>query len=155
MKPLRRAAIIRPFSASRRWRTINLGTRKRLDLSPNPSCNRRKGGPSVRQITRTVFATTFIIGLVQTAFAADLSLKPIYKPAPVAPAVTTYNWTGFYIGANLGYGESHRDFTNTITGTSLSNQLTGINSGSDTGQGWLGGGQIGFNYQFLGNWVAG
>ncbi len=29
------------------------------------------------------------------------------------------------------------------------------NSGTDDGKGWLGGGQIGFNYQFLGTWVAG
>jgi hypothetical protein len=30
-----------------------------------------------------------------------------------------------------------------------------INSGNDDGKGWLGGGQIGFNYEFLGHWVAG
>jgi outer membrane immunogenic protein len=32
---------------------------------------------------------------------------------------------------------------------------TAVNSGNDDGKGWLGGGQIGFNYQLLPNWVAG
>ncbi len=108
----------------------------------------------VRQIVATILAT-LTVGLGQTAFAADLSLKPVYKPAPIAPAVATYNWTGLYVGGNVGYGWSHRDFTNTITGTSGSTQLAASNNGSDESRGWLGGGQIGFNYQFLGNWVAG
>jgi outer membrane immunogenic protein len=112
-------------------------------------------GPGVRQIAATILGTTLLIGLGQTAFAADLSLKPIYNPAPTAPALATYNWTGFYIGGNVGYGWSHRNLTNTITGTSGGTQLSASNSASDHGRGWLGGGQIGFNYQFLGNWVAG
>ncbi len=50
---------------------------------------------------------------------------------------------------------SHRDFTNTITGTLGAIQNSAANSGNDDGKGWLGGGQIGFNYQFLSHWVAG
>ncbi len=84
------------------------------------------------------------------ALAADIAFKaPPPAPAPV------YGWTGFYIGGNVGYGWSHRDFINTITGTSGGTQLSASNSGTDNGRGWLGGGQIGFNYQFLGNCVAG
>ncbi len=66
----------------------------------------------MRQIAGSILATAVILGLGQTAFAADLSVKPIYKPAPIAPAFAAYNWTGFYIGGNVGYGWSHRDFTN-------------------------------------------
>ena len=40
------------------------------------------------------------------AQAADLPMEPVYK-APVIAAV--YNWTGFYIGANAGYGWGNQD----------------------------------------------
>lgn len=40
------------------------------------------------------------------AQGADLPTEPVYK-APVVVAV--YNWTGFYIGANGGYGWGNQD----------------------------------------------
>jgi outer membrane immunogenic protein len=95
---------------------------------------------------------------VLNANAADINRKPVLTKVPPeqpAPANPVYNWTGFYLGGNVGYGWSHRDFTNTITGTFNGVQNTAINSGTDDGKGWLGGGQIGFNYQFLSQWVAG
>ncbi len=92
-----------------------------------------------------------VAGMIGTsAFAADMAVKA----QPPAPA-PVYSWTGWYVGGNVGYGWSHRDFTNTITGTFGSIQNTAINSGTDDGKGWLGGGQIGLNYQFLSHWVAG
>jgi outer membrane immunogenic protein len=95
---------------------------------------------------------------VFNASAAGINRKPVLTKAPPvqsAPASPVYNWTGFYIGGNVGYGWSHRDFTNTITGTLGAIQNSAINSGNDDGKGWLGGGQIGFNYEFLSHWVAG
>ncbi len=95
---------------------------------------------------------------VLNASAADINRKPLLTkapPVPPAPVNPVYNWTGFYIGANVGYGWSHRDFTNAITGTSPTTQNSAINSGTDDSKGLLGGGQVGFNYQFLTNWVAG
>ena len=104
----------------------------------------------------TLIAAISTLALIQIASAADLGRRIYQAPPPAPPpAAAVYNWTGFYIGVNVGYAWSHRDFTNTITGTLGSTQLTASNSGSDDGRGWLGGGQIGFNYQFLGNWVAG
>jgi opacity protein-like surface antigen len=66
---------------------------------------------------------------------------PIYK-APAAQAV--YNWTGFYIG---GYAGAAWGFTN----------WTFADDGDTTNPryaGFLGGGEIGYNYQ-LGKWVFG
>jgi outer membrane immunogenic protein len=102
-------------------------------------------------------AGMLVMSAVTAATAADFTPPRVTKERPIQPPppVPAFNWTGFYIGGNLGYGWSHRDFTNTLTGTLGGIQRSVSNAGSDNGQGWLGGGQIGFNYQFLGNWVAG
>jgi outer membrane immunogenic protein len=92
------------------------------------------------------------VGAVNPTSAADILAK---APPPIQPPAPLYNWTGFYIGGNVGYGWSHRDFTNTLGSTLGAAQRTATNSGSDSGHGGLGGGQIGYNYQFSGNWVAG
>lgn len=75
-----------------------------------------------------------------SALAADLP-PPVTK-APTAPVAyapaAIYNWTGFYIGGNLGAG-----FAN----SSWSDPFTGGSNGFGSGAGFLGGGQIGANYQ--------
>jgi outer membrane immunogenic protein len=86
------------------------------------------------------------------AFAADLPVRgPAAAPIPAAPPV--YNWTGFYVGVNGGWGWSSFDttfapgqFPNTIDFTT---QLlhTSVNSA-------VFGGQLGYNWQ-LNNWVLG
>jgi outer membrane immunogenic protein len=78
---------------------------------------------------------------VDSAAAADLPLAP--APAPQAPVVylpasPVYNWTGFYVGAHAGGG-----FAN----SSWSDPFTGLNNNFSSGAGFLGGGQIGANYQ--------
>jgi outer membrane immunogenic protein len=105
-----------------------------------------------------VIAAGVLAIAVLNASAADINRKPVLTKAPPvqpAPVSAVYNWTGFYIGGNVGYGWSHRDFSNTITGTSPTLHNSATNSGTDDGKGWLGGGHVGFNYQFLNNWVAG
>src|SRR4051812_49832969 len=42
------------------------------------------------------------LGIAAPASAADLAARP-YKAAPIA-APMMYDWSGFYIGANGGYG---------------------------------------------------
>jgi outer membrane immunogenic protein len=76
---------------------------------------------------------------ISSAAAADLS-RPMYTKAP--PPVAAFDWTGFYIGANIGYGFGHAD--GTTLGVSGSEDLNGV----------LGGGQIGYNWQ-VGNWILG
>ena len=70
-----------------------------------------------------------------SAFAADLQPRtytkaPAYAPAPI------YNWTGFYIGGHLG-GAFNGD-------SALGNASN-----------FLGGVQVGGDYQFAPNWVVG
>jgi outer membrane immunogenic protein len=81
------------------------------------------------------------------AHAADLG-RPTYKAAPpvVAP-VPVFSWTGCYIGGHLGGGWGRK----TATAPELA---PGISVSGDT-SGFLGGGQVGCNYQFTPNWVIG
>jgi outer membrane immunogenic protein len=75
--------------------------------------------------------------MISVACAADLP-RSVYKaPAVVAPV---FSWTGFYLGANLGYGWNDGDGTITVAGFG-SGPVTG------SGNGILGGGQIGYNWQ--------
>ena len=75
------------------------------------------------------------------ASAADLPVKapPLMAPLPIA-----YNWTGFYVGADIGYGWGSTDHT-------FSN---GSPAGNSDPNGVLGGGFVGYNYQ-VASWVFG
>jgi outer membrane immunogenic protein len=65
--------------------------------------------------------------------AADLPVKA--RPMPPPPV---FNWTGFYVGANIGGAWSNGSVTDLVTGANLSTNSSGF----------IGGGQVGFNYQF-------
>jgi outer membrane immunogenic protein len=84
------------------------------------------------------------------AQAADLPQPPPPPQAPAAyiPAPPPYNWSGFYIGGNLGAGWSQT--------TATLNPAPGSTSGSigNGTTGFLLGGQLGANYQ-MGNFVVG
>lgn len=87
----------------------------------------------------TALGLVMAIGLAGAAQAADLT----YEPAPVAAPEPAFTWTGLYIGAHAGYGWS--DFDNEA-----------ISSYGDLKpDGWFGGGQAGYNYQFSNNIVLG
>ncbi|MET0279372.1 MAG: outer membrane protein, partial [Pseudorhodoplanes sp.] len=68
------------------------------------------------------------------AIAADV----IGKARPIAQAVPSYSWTGFYAGAN--FGGAFTDTTLTNSGNGISHKLGGT--------GFIGGLQAGYNYQF-------
>jgi outer membrane immunogenic protein len=81
---------------------------------------------------------------IQSASAADLALK-----APPPPPVVD-EWTGWYAGLNLGgsWGRSSTYYTGTGLGFvpfTTSQHMDGV----------LGGGQIGYNWQFNKNWLLG
>jgi outer membrane immunogenic protein len=78
------------------------------------------------------------------ALAADMAVKA----PPVAPALV-YSWTGFYIGAQAGYGfsDNKSSFSGFDSGDTPPSQ-------SPNGGGFVGGGEVGYNYQF-GSFVGG
>jgi outer membrane immunogenic protein len=101
---------------------------------------------------KVLLAATALLGLVAPAIAADMAVK-----APMVAPVA-YNWTGFYVGGNVGYGRLRS--TDTITAVDPASAVflatntvaTSIPLNSD---GVVGGGQVGYNWQFAPNWVAG
>ncbi len=72
--------------------------------------------------------------------AADLPTKAPQRYAPVS----MYDWTGFYIGTHVSFGSGRATFSDP----------TAPGSASATTKGFLGGAQIGANYQ-AGPWVFG
>ncbi|UOK69630.1 MULTISPECIES: outer membrane protein [Ancylobacter] len=76
------------------------------------------------------------------AFAADLARQQPY-PTKAAPMIVepAFTWTGFYLGANAGYAWGSGEGGAGIVNLDPS--------------GFLGGGQIGVNYQFANNVVVG
>ena len=85
-------------------------------------------------------AALLALTAAQPTLAAD---APVYKgPPPVAAAL--FNWSGFYIGAHVGGGWGTKDWVALGFGALGSHNISGF----------LGGGQIGFNYQ-TGAWVFG
>lgn len=78
---------------------------------------------------------------IAPALAADLPVPaaPPIVSAPYIPAPPPFTWTGFYVGINGGYG--------------WSNWSDGFGD-SFNGNGFLGGGELGFNYQ-IGQFVIG
>jgi outer membrane immunogenic protein len=93
------------------------------------------------------------MGMIGAASAADLAARP-YTKAPMMAPVMTYNWTGCYIGGNVGGGWAR-------TNQSQIGKVTGLvinppgDFGSSEGSNVIGGAQIGCDYQFAGNWVVG
>lgn len=84
-----------------------------------------------------------------SALAADMAVKA----RPVVPPVVAYNWTGFYIGADVGGGWAQTDLVTFPTGTILGASPTHFYDLK--GSGALGGGHVGYNWQVTPNWLLG
>lgn len=91
--------------------------------------------------------------LSTTVLAADL---PMSVPAAL-PAAPAYSWTGFYVGANLGYGWDLGDIRYTGDAGIINLINAGIAPGAFNinGSGALGGLQLGYNLQVTPNIVVG
>lgn len=116
---------------------------------------------------RTLIASAAFASLLvaTSASAADL---PVYTKAP--PVAVVYDWTGFYIGTNLGYSWGRGTTDGNVTGTQnvsvfrtagptlISSTTTALAALPLTGRadvnGFIGGGQLGYNWQRE-KWVFG
>jgi len=76
--------------------------------------------------------------IVQLVSAKASDLGPAMAPSITYYVEPAFNWTGFYIGPNIGGGWESFNITDTLTGLSF---------GSNTRSAFIGGGQVGFNYQ--------
>jgi outer membrane immunogenic protein len=91
---------------------------------------------------RYLLATVGVValGLATSASAADLGVRrgPAVAPVAVAPI---YNWTGFYIGGHVGWHQTEKDWGHADP------FFPWVGSRGHDSDGFLGGGQIGFNWQ--------
>jgi len=90
---------------------------------------------------KVVIAAALALGIAAPAFAADMPMKA----APMAPPLPIFSWTGFYIGGNIGGAWSNDRWNDTLFVTNFNNGNNGA---------FIGGGQIGGNYQ-IGQFVIG
>jgi len=112
-------------------------------------------GMIVNRLLQT--GAAFITMLASPVMAADMPVKTSLPP-PVAPAFT---WTGVYFGLNAGWLGANNSMVNQATPIAddsvdvqgLAALATG-NFSLGNKSGFIGGAEIGYNYQFS-NWVAG
>jgi outer membrane immunogenic protein len=94
-------------------------------------------------LTTVAFAA---FGIATQASAADLPARPYTKAPPMVAAV--YDWSGFYIGANGGWGSSHKCWDTQFP------DGTFFPEGCHDATGGVVGGQVGYRWQ-ASNWVFG
>ena len=87
------------------------------------------------------------VGIATPATAADMAARPYSAPPPMAVPLI-YDWTGFYIGLNGGWGQSHNcwDFFTPAGAV--------VRDGCTDASGGVFGGQLGYRWQAA-NWVFG
>jgi outer membrane immunogenic protein len=97
------------------------------------------------------------LGLAAPASAADLAARPYTKAPPMIAAI--YDWSGFYIGANGGWGSSRNCYTNTAIGGVAApaaaegcHDATGGTAGGQLGYRWQSGAFV-FGLEAQGNWA--
>jgi len=104
-----------------------------------------------RFLALSVATAVLGFGGIQAGSAADMGLPGPLKAPP--PAAVAWTWTGFYIGGNFGAGWGTTETTVDVGATvapfiapaalALSIPFT-----SNTVNGFIGGGQLGYNWQY-------
>ena len=125
------------FKAAPTSRLSQIGTRSNGELT------------MIKQTVAIALGALSLAATMSGATAADLGP---YRPGPAPEAFyeppAEKTWRGFYVGINGGYAWGSNDPV-IVTGGSASGAMAAIDP-----EGWLGGGQIGYNAQF-GRFVLG
>lgn len=102
-------------------------------------------------LASAVIALSAILG-VRASFAADLPQPPYTKVPAVYPEPVA-SWSGCYLGGNIGAGwDNTHDLGTAFAGTPF---VPPFDYGYSNGTHFIGGGQIGCDYQFAANWLVG
>ncbi|WP_426525190.1 outer membrane protein [Bradyrhizobium sp. McL0615] len=105
---------------------------------------------------KVLLSTVALIAFAAPAAAADLAARP-YTKAPPAPIAVVYDWSGFYIGANGGWGSSRKcwDFVTpggAFVGAEGCHDATGGTAGGQIGYRWQASSWV-FGLEAQGNWA--
>jgi outer membrane immunogenic protein len=98
---------------------------------------------------KLLLAGLAIGAFIAPTMAADMPVK--------APIPLLFSWTGFYIGANAGWGtlrDEDAPFCIDPAGRLMGTGCSRVFGGQVRGDGFIGGGQAGYNWQ-VGRWVLG
>jgi outer membrane immunogenic protein len=93
----------------------------------------------MKKWSAVIVGLSIALGMVAPALAADMAVKA--PPAPPPPLIPIYSWSGFYIGLNGGWADSHNcwDFV-TVAGAT-------VPGGCGDRSGGVAGGQVGYRWQ--------
>ena len=97
-----------------------------------------------------LLGTVALVAFAAPAAAADLAARPYTKAPAMFAAV--YDWSGFYVGANGGWGSSRKCWDN--TSVTLGVVIAARPEGCHDATGGVAGGQVGYRWQ-AGTWVFG
>src|SRR5947207_9036480 len=112
-----------------------------LALAPQTASGPTEAGKKPeRRMKKLLLGIVGVIALAAPASAADLAARPYAKAPAMIAAV--YDWSGFYIGANGGWGSSRKCWD----GFDAAGVLVG-NEGCHDATGGVAGGQIGYRWQ--------
>jgi outer membrane immunogenic protein len=96
------------------------------------------------------------LSLVLTAAVSVIAFSQTATAAPPTPVAVALSWTGFYAGGNLGYGWGDASSDLSSLQPWATRTLFTMNGSYGTHfDGIVGGVQLGYNWQFLPNWVIG
>jgi outer membrane immunogenic protein len=102
-------------------------------------------------VKKFLLASVAAVVFAGSANAADMSLP--FKAPPVGyPA---FSWTGCYLGAQAGWGWSHTNLSDNSPGSATAILAPNGGTVGVSDSGGLFGGQVGCDYQFASNFVAG
>jgi len=87
----------------------------------------------MRKLFLLAAAAVAVLGTSNAGQAADMPVKALPPPPP-----PPFSWTGLYLGGNIGAAWAERGVTDSLTGLDFSRSSRAV---------FMGGGQLGFNYQ--------